>query len=148
AAGAGSSSGCGSPTASASIARMLGAAKVCCRECASRATPTSSWCGAARSSRQWPRRSPSSSRPTCSRGGGPPWESPSPWLQPEPVDSFRSRVPRGGGDWEEAIEFVVAHATSHEAQERCVAALVRKTEILWHLLDCVHYAYVDPRSHS
>ena len=25
-------------------------------------------------------------------------------------------------------------------QERCVAALVRKTEILWHLLDCVDAA--------
>jgi hypothetical protein len=25
-------------------------------------------------------------------------------------------------------------------QERCVAALVRKTEILWHLLDCVEAA--------
>jgi len=26
---------------------------------------------------------------------------------------------------------------THPLQERCVAALVRKTEILWHLLDCL-----------
>jgi hypothetical protein len=32
---------------------------------------------------------------------------------------------------------VIAHATSRALQETCVAALVRKTEILWHLLDCV-----------
>jgi len=36
----------------------------------------------------------------------------------------------------------VSHAKSYELQERCVAALIRKTEILWHLLDCVQAAYV------
>jgi pyrroloquinoline-quinone synthase len=76
------------------------------------------------------------------------WEMHYPWVKPETLEYFRSRVPRARRDSEEAIEFVVAHATSLEAQERCVAALVRKTEILWHLLDCVHYAYVDTGSHS
>jgi pyrroloquinoline-quinone synthase len=55
---------------------------------------------------------------------------------------FRSRVPRARADSEEAISYVVEHATSYELQERCVAALIRKTEILWHLLDCVEKAYV------
>ena len=36
------------------------------------------------------------------------------------------------------------HATTYELQERCVAALIRKTEILWHLLDCLYAAYVEP----
>ncbi len=36
------------------------------------------------------------------------------------------------------------HAVSYELQERCVAALIRKTEILWHLLDCTYAAYVEP----
>ena len=35
---------------------------------------------------------------------------------------------------------VVAHATTREMQERSVAALIAKTEILWHLLDCVESA--------
>ena len=35
---------------------------------------------------------------------------------------------------------MLAHARTAELQERCVAALVRKTEILWHLLDCVQAA--------
>ena len=74
------------------------------------------------------------------------WEKHYPWVKPETLEYFRSRVPRARRDSEEAIEFVVSHATSHEAQERCVAALVRKTEILWHLLDCVHPAYIDPGS--
>ena len=53
------------------------------------------------------------------------------------------RVPRARADSEEAIGYVAAlHATTYELQERCVAALIRKTEILWHLLDCVEKAYV------
>ena len=28
--------------------------------------------------------------------------------------------------------------------QRCVDALIRKTEILWHLLDCVYAAYIEP----
>jgi hypothetical protein len=39
---------------------------------------------------------------------------------------------------------VVSHATSFELQQRCVDALVRKTEILWHLLDTTYAAYVEP----
>ena len=34
----------------------------------------------------------------------------------------------------------VQEARTREDQERCVAALVRKTEILWHLLDCLQSA--------
>ena len=56
-------------------------------------------------------------------------------------DSFpRSRVPRARRDSEQAIEFVCRNATSYDLQEKCVAALVRKTEILWHILDCVQAA--------
>jgi len=70
------------------------------------------------------------------------WEKHYPWVDAEMLAYFRSRVPRAQVDSLEAIEFVVTHATSYELQERCVAALIRKTEILWHLLDCVELAYV------
>jgi pyrroloquinoline-quinone synthase len=65
------------------------------------------------------------------------WEQHYTWLTPSAIDYFRSRVPRATADSKEAIEFVVQHATTFELQSQCVAALVRKTEILWHLLDCV-----------
>jgi pyrroloquinoline-quinone synthase len=55
-------------------------------------------------------------------------------------------VPRARRDSQDAIEFVVGHARTRELQERCVAALVRKTEILWHLLDCVSAAYGPAKS--
>jgi pyrroloquinoline-quinone synthase len=72
------------------------------------------------------------------------WERHYPWVSPEMLAYFRGRVTRARRDSEQAIDFAVQHATSYELQERCVAALIRKTEILWHLLDCVYAAYIDP----
>jgi len=72
------------------------------------------------------------------------WEKHYPWVSPEMLAYFRGRVTRARQDSEEAIDFVVRHSASYEMQERCVAALIRKTEILWHLLDCTYAAYVDP----
>ena len=65
------------------------------------------------------------------------WEEHYPWVRSDVLAYFRSRVPRAQRDSREAVDFVVAHATTRELQERSVAALIRKTEILWHLLDCV-----------
>lgn len=73
------------------------------------------------------------------------WEQHYPWVKQETLDYFRSRVPRARTDSLEAIEFVVSHAHSYELQEKCLQALVRKTEILWHLLDCVQAAHVSPK---
>lgn len=72
------------------------------------------------------------------------WERHYPWVSREMLEYFRSRVPRARRDSQEAIDFVVRHATTYELQARCVAALVRKTEILWHLLDCLYAAYIEP----
>jgi pyrroloquinoline-quinone synthase len=72
------------------------------------------------------------------------WERHYPWVSPDMLAYFRSRVPRARRDSEEAIDFVVRRATTYELQERCVAALIRKTDVLWHLLDCVYAAYVEP----
>jgi pyrroloquinoline-quinone synthase len=68
------------------------------------------------------------------------------FLDASALDYFRSRVPRAAHDGQEAIGFVLEHATDHATQERCVRALVRKTEILWHLLDCVAWAAGEPRA--
>jgi pyrroloquinoline-quinone synthase len=68
------------------------------------------------------------------------WERHYPWVDRAGLDYFRSRVPRARKDSEEAVAFVLEHARTPELADRCVAALVRKTEILWHLLDCVQAA--------
>lgn len=72
------------------------------------------------------------------------WETHYPWVSQDMLGYFRSRVPRARRDSEEAITFVVRHATTYELQERCVAALIRKCEILWGLLDAVYAAYITP----
>jgi pyrroloquinoline-quinone synthase len=72
------------------------------------------------------------------------WEQHYPWVSPEMLAYFRTRVVRARRDSEEAIAFVLREAKTRDLQERCVAALVRKTEILWHLLDCLSAHYVDP----
>jgi len=65
------------------------------------------------------------------------WEKHYPWVRADVLEYFRTRVTRARRDSEQAIEFVCRNAVTHELQERCVAALVRKTEILWHILDCL-----------
>jgi pyrroloquinoline-quinone synthase len=74
------------------------------------------------------------------------WEAHYPWVSPETLAYFRARVERARIDSGEAIELVIAHATTREVQERCVDALVRKTEILWAMLDAI--AHASPREAS
>ncbi len=69
------------------------------------------------------------------------WERHYPWVEAETLAYFRGRVARAKSDSREAIEFVLAHATTDQVQERCIEALIRKTEILWALLDAVDHAY-------
>jgi pyrroloquinoline-quinone synthase len=57
---------------------------------------------------------------------------------------FRARVTRAKRDSGEALEYVVTHATTLELQTRCVEALIRKTQVLWHLLDATYAAYIEP----
>jgi pyrroloquinoline-quinone synthase len=66
------------------------------------------------------------------------WEKHYPWVRADVLEYFRTRVTRARDDSQQAIDFVCRNATTYEIQEKCVAALVRKTEILWHLLDCIH----------
>jgi pyrroloquinoline-quinone synthase len=69
------------------------------------------------------------------------WEKHYPWVDPETLAYFRARSERAKVDSQEAISFVVANASTRDAQDACVAALVRKCEILWALLDAVALAY-------
>jgi pyrroloquinoline-quinone synthase len=59
------------------------------------------------------------------------------FIDPSALEYFRQRVPRARRDSEEALAFVLEHARTREQQDACVAALLKKTDILWHLLDCL-----------
>jgi pyrroloquinoline-quinone synthase len=69
------------------------------------------------------------------------WEEHYPWVDPSVMDYFRTRVTRARTDSEEAVSYVTREATTRALQEKCLAALRKKTEVLWHLLDCVQLAY-------
>jgi pyrroloquinoline-quinone synthase len=68
------------------------------------------------------------------------WEKHYPWVAAAGLEYFKNRVTFARRDSLEAIGFVTARATTAELQAACLAALVRKTEVLWHLLDCVQAA--------
>jgi pyrroloquinoline-quinone synthase len=68
------------------------------------------------------------------------WEKHYPWVDPAVQQYFRSRVVRARSDADEALEYVLSHADSRPAQERCIAAFVTKCDILWALLDAVSAA--------
>ena len=70
----------------------------------------------------------------------------SPWIWEEGLAYFLSRTHQAPRDGEEDLAFVLEHAVSAADQDRCVAALERKCEILWSLLDAVVAAHARPRT--
>jgi len=67
-----------------------------------------------------------------------------PWLNSRGLDYFRGRLVQAPRDSEFGLQYVVAHCTTRESQDRAVEALTIKCHILWGLLDAIHYAYVSP----
>ncbi len=61
------------------------------------------------------------------------------WVETEGLDYFRTRTREAPRDAEEGLAHVIAHAKTEEDAERAVAALERKCEILWQLLDAVEW---------
>ena len=59
------------------------------------------------------------------------------WVSDAGLDYFRSRTTQAPRDANWGLDFVLEHATTPELQQRCLAALERKCEILWSLLDAV-----------
>jgi len=74
------------------------------------------------------------------------WTRHYPWVGSEALTYFRMRVSRAGLDARQALSFVLREAITRERQTACIRALIKKAEILWHVLDCVDTACVGPRS--
>lgn len=68
-----------------------------------------------------------------------------PWVEPAGLRYFRARTQQAPADAREGLRFVLEHATAPEDQARCTAALERKCEILWSLLDAIEAAHARPR---
>jgi pyrroloquinoline-quinone synthase len=71
------------------------------------------------------------------------WEQHYPWVDADTLAYFRGRVTRARQDSREAVDYVLAHAATREQQDRCIDALITKTDILWALLDAVDRYYPE-----
>ncbi len=66
-----------------------------------------------------------------------------PWIDPAALEYFRSRPSLAARDSDHGLELVHAHCRSREEQERAVAALRFKCDLLGAQLDALYYHCVD-----
>ena len=64
-----------------------------------------------------------------------------PWIDPRGLDYFRRRVTQARRDSNEALEITIEHCNTRELQDAAVRALQFKCDVLWSMLDAIHYAY-------
>lgn len=67
-----------------------------------------------------------------------------PWVRPEALDYFKSRLTQAPRDSQQGLRIVLAHCTTVEMQQRAFAALAFKLELLWVMIDSIHHAYLEP----
>jgi pyrroloquinoline-quinone synthase len=65
------------------------------------------------------------------------------WVEPAGLAYFRSRLTLAPRDAAHAIELVTRYCTTREQQDRAVAALAFKCDVLWSILEAIHHAYVE-----
>jgi pyrroloquinoline-quinone synthase len=69
-----------------------------------------------------------------------------PWIEPAGLDYFRSRLDQAPRDAEHALGLVVERCLARDQQERAVAALRFKTEMLWAQLDAIERGDTQPEA--
>lgn len=66
-----------------------------------------------------------------------------PWIDRDGLAYFRARLQQAPRDSEHALEVVTEHCRLVDEQERAVAALSFKCDVLWSMLDAIDRAYAD-----
>jgi pyrroloquinoline-quinone synthase len=66
-----------------------------------------------------------------------------PWVRPEALEYFRSRLVQAPRDSTQGLALVQEHCTTIETQRRAFEALAFKLEMLWVMIDSIHHAYAD-----
>src|SRR2546428_7168905 len=62
------------------------------------------------------------------------------WIDNNGLTYLRNRQVQGPRDGNQAIDIVAQYCRSREQQERAIAALVFKCDVLWSMLDAIHHA--------
>ncbi|MBV9023751.1 MAG: pyrroloquinoline-quinone synthase PqqC [Streptomycetaceae bacterium] len=66
-----------------------------------------------------------------------------PWIERDGLAYFRARLDQAPRDAEHALEVVTTHCRSAAEQQRAVAALTFKCDVLWRMLNAIDQAYPD-----
>jgi pyrroloquinoline-quinone synthase len=69
-----------------------------------------------------------------------------PWIDPAGLQYFRDRLVLAPRDADYALRLVVERCVTREQQERAVAALKFKTEVLWAQLEAIEHGDTQPRA--
>jgi pyrroloquinoline-quinone synthase len=64
-----------------------------------------------------------------------------PWIRPDALDYFRSRLVQAPRDSRQGLDLVQRHCTTLDTQRRAFEALAFKLEMLWTMIDTIHNAY-------
>jgi len=68
-----------------------------------------------------------------------------PWVDAEGLEYFRSRLVQAPRDSAHGLEIVQTHCTTIETQRRAFEALAFKIEMLWVMIDTIHWAYGEEK---
>jgi pyrroloquinoline-quinone synthase len=69
------------------------------------------------------------------------WPAHYPWIEPEGLQYFRSRVTQAGRDVEQGLAITLDHFTTRPMQERALEVLQFKLDILWAMNDAMALKY-------
>ena len=67
------------------------------------------------------------------------------YVTPEILSYFDKRPPQAERDASFALDWVKQHARTTEQQQAVLDTLVFKCDVLWSMMDALHFAYVTPR---
>lgn len=62
------------------------------------------------------------------------------WIAREDLAYFTNRIDKVSGEGKGTLDIVVRHAVTREQQEKAIAALSFKTDVLWSMLDAIERA--------
>ncbi|MFL5285899.1 MAG: pyrroloquinoline-quinone synthase PqqC [Rhodopila sp.] len=67
-----------------------------------------------------------------------------PYVTPDILSYFDKRPPQAERDAQFALDWVTRHAHTAEQQQAVLDTLIFKCDVLWTMMDALHYAYVTP----
>ncbi|TDV39340.1 pyrroloquinoline-quinone synthase [Paraburkholderia caballeronis] len=71
------------------------------------------------------------------------WPQHYPWIEPDGLAYFRSRIPLAQRDVEHGLEVTLDYFTTRAQQERALEILQFKLDILWSMLDAIEKAFPE-----